>query len=157
MLLPWTAAPSLDVSRVSSNVEPMGRATAVDEAVTVLDSLRGVRFCTRSARDVGVETGISSGNFDLRKRGITEVDGQINLVLDLTLVLSIVGDQQRRTTAPESDSDALIYWGLTPLHRSGLLQVRKTLRNTNCEIGVRGLLLSSWRRGWYTRGAVQKK
>ena len=113
MLLPWTAAPSPGVSRVSSDVEPTGRATAVDEAVTVLDSLRGVRFCTRSAGDVGVGTGISSGNFDLRKRGITEVDGQIDLVLDLTLVLSIVDDQQRRTTAPESDSDALIHWGLT--------------------------------------------
>jgi hypothetical protein len=51
---------------------------ADDEAASVLELLRAVRSCTSSAGDVGVET---AGRFDLRKRGITKVDGYIKLIL----------------------------------------------------------------------------
>jgi hypothetical protein len=44
------------------------------------ESFRDVRSCTNSAGGVGVETEISVGGFDLRKRRITKVDGQINLI-----------------------------------------------------------------------------
>lgn len=68
----------LDVERLSWNGElAMERAMAVEETASALESLRDARSCTSSAGGVGVETEIGARPFDLRKRGITEVDEQI--------------------------------------------------------------------------------
>lgn len=73
--LPGTASPSLGVSRTLENGLPIERAMAVDETASALEFLREMRSCTRFVGDVhGVETGMSSSRFDLRKRGITVVD-----------------------------------------------------------------------------------
>ena len=62
------------------------RATAVDEVVSALVS-RVVRFRASSAGGVGVEMCA----FDLRRRGITKVDDQINLIMGLIPETSMIG------------------------------------------------------------------
>ena len=58
---------------------------AVDETASVLELLRDVRFRTSSGGGVGVETEISVGSFNLRKRGImTKVKDQSNLTVGST-------------------------------------------------------------------------
>jgi hypothetical protein len=49
---------------------------AVDETASVLGFLRDANCCT-SAGGVGVESGISPGNFGLRKRGMAMVDASV--------------------------------------------------------------------------------
>jgi len=65
------------------NAEPIERAIADDEAASALVSPRDVRSRRSSAEDVGDETGISAGRFDLRGRDITKVDDEINLIIGL--------------------------------------------------------------------------
>ena len=62
------------------NAELIERAIAVDEVASALESPRGrgVRFCIRSAGDVGVEIGVSLGCFGLWWRGIVKVCDQVN-------------------------------------------------------------------------------
>lgn len=68
----------------------MEKAIAADEPASALESPRGrdLKCCTNSEGGVGVETEISKGRFDLRKRGITKVNEQIKLMIGLALRLS---------------------------------------------------------------------
>ena len=76
--LSWTVVP--EISPIVENGEPMERAIAVDEAASVLGSLRAVNFCSRSAGDGGV---VACG-FDLRKLGIAmRADGKISSMIGL--------------------------------------------------------------------------
>ena len=49
---------------------------AIDVAASVLESARDASFFTNFAGGVGIE--ISAGDFDLKRRDITKVDGEIN-------------------------------------------------------------------------------
>jgi hypothetical protein len=106
---PRTVAPSPDVTW---NGEPTERAMVVDEAASVLESLRGrdVRFCTNSAGGVGVETEVSAAGFDLRRRCIAKAGGKINPRIGLTpwMIGSV-------TTAP----GIVLGFGLAPSLRAG--------------------------------------
>ena len=73
--IPWTVVPPSDVSRVSSDGEPMGRAIPADKVASALESF----FLTSSAGDPGVGAGTSAGALDLRKRRITQMDGQVKV------------------------------------------------------------------------------
>ena len=66
---------------------------AVDEAASALKSLWNVRLCT-SVEGGGAESGISTPDFDLRRRGMARVDCQ----------LSSISAWPRRLT---------LHWGLT--------------------------------------------
>jgi hypothetical protein len=127
--LPRTAAPLLDMSWTLWNREPIERVMAVDEAATVLRSLRDVRFCTSSVGDVGVEAEISVGGFDLRKRGIMRMDVQINTITGLTsrMIDSV-------TTAPDITffDHALPLW---------VASSWENLRDASFEVGMRGRVL----------------
>jgi hypothetical protein len=72
--VPRTVAPSLGVPRVPLNAELTERAMEVDETASALGSRRDASCCISS---VGVESGISADNFDLRKRGIARVDARV--------------------------------------------------------------------------------
>jgi len=56
-----------------------------DKAASALESLREVRSCTSSAGGVGVGVGVPARCFDLRKRDIAKMDGQIGSIIGFGL------------------------------------------------------------------------
>ena len=130
VFLPRTAAPSLDVSLV--------RVIAVEEAASALVS-RVVEFRASSAGGVGVGAGICT--FDLRRRGITKVDHQVNLIVGLTS--GMIGSVTTALdTASRPDST------LSLRAEGCFFRVMKSLRGDSFGIGVRRELLPNHRRGW---------
>ena len=91
-------ASSLDVSRVSQIAERKERATAFDVATSALGSLRDARPLTSFAGGVGVE--ISANDFDLKRRRMVNVDGEINPKISLTSCLTSRWMIDNVTTAP---------------------------------------------------------
>jgi hypothetical protein len=118
---------------------------AVDKAATVLRSFLDVRFCTSSVGDVGVGAEISVGSFDLRKRGMTRMDGQTDSTAGLTtrMIDSV-------TRAPDITffDLALSLWAVSSW---------ENLRSGSFEVGVRGRLLPSHRQGWDIRDTAPNK
>ena len=73
--LPWPMV-SLGVPWPLLNAELMERAMEADEIASALGSFRDVSFRISPAGNVGVETGESSGNWELRRRGIMGANGR---------------------------------------------------------------------------------
>ena len=74
---------------MSEGADPIKRAVAVDEAASTLDSFRDMIVSTTFAGGAGVET--SADGFDLKRRRISKVDGEINSIVESTM--RVIGGQ----------------------------------------------------------------